>query len=139
MSFTTTVRQRSSPMLPLAGMVDILFLLLIFFMTISAFREYDQQIDVSLPATEVGETDDTPTQIVITITKDDEVYLGEKQYTHEQLEKTLGGLAESFPDESVFIRGDRASRLNTAVQVMDSAYKAGLHNVFIATAQPEVQ
>jgi len=133
-SFTATTRLRTGAALPMTAMVDILFLLLIFFMTISAFREHDQRIDVSLPPTETGRTGGSPTQIIISVTDRDEIFVGEKQYTPDQLRQTLTRLAAQFPDESVVIRGDRASRLETSVAIMDIAYASNLKNVFIATA-----
>lgn len=136
MSFVVPTRQRSAPILPLAGMIDVLFLLLIFFMTASVFREHDQHIEVSLPATEAGAVPKTATHIVITVTQDDAIYIGEKQYTPKQLGRTLKQLAAQFPDESVVIRGDRGSRLETAVGIMDIAYRANLTNVAIGTREP---
>lgn len=136
MSFTAGTRPRGAPVLPLAGMIDILFLLLIFFMTISAYREVDQQIDVSLPATESGDAERSPTQIVITITADDAIFMSDRRYDADELVATLAQLAAQFPEETVLIRGDSGSRLETAVAVMDAAYRANLSNVYLATAQP---
>lgn len=134
MSFTAGTRRRTESALPLAAMVDILFLLLIFFMTINAYREHDQRIDVSLPTTETGNIDASPTQIIVSVTDRNEIFIGETQYTPDELQQTLTRLAAQFPDESVVIRGDRASRLETSVTVMDIAYAASLKNVYIATA-----
>ena len=139
MSYATPTRARGGPVLPLAGMVDVLFLLLIFFMTTSVFREQDQQIAVSLPATDAGTDAPAATQIVITISKDDRIYIGEKYYSPEQLRRTLKQLAIQFPNESVVIRGDRGSRLGTAVAVMDIAHAANLTNVSIGTRQPATE
>ena len=136
MSFTASQRQRSGPVLPLAGMVDVLFLLLIFFMITSIFREFDKQIEVSLPATETGTTVESPMKVVITITKNDEIFIGDRQYDLDNLRQMLAKLAAAFPDESVVIRGDRGSRLGTAVNVMDIAYAANLNNVAIGSREP---
>ena len=139
MSFTAPTRERSGPMLSLAGMVDIMFLLLVFFMTTSVFREKDQLIDVALPAAEAGTSAASATRIVITITADDEIYIGEKRYTVAALRRTLRQLAAQFPEESVVIRGDRGSRLQTAVSVMDIVYGAHLTNVALGTNQPSTR
>jgi len=69
---------------------------------------------VSLPATESGRATDSPTQIVITITADDAIYMGDRRYEPDRLRRTLGQLAAQFPDETVVIRGDQGSRLATA-------------------------
>lgn len=125
------------PVLPIASMIDILFLMLIFFLTASAFREQDSQIDVSLPATESTRTlPSGRTQITITVQPDGEIYMGEQRYTIDELRGTLRQLAAQFPDESVLIRADRESRVGLAVRIMDLAYEANLRNVFLATSRP---
>ena len=135
MSFTAPTRDRVGPLLPLASMVDVLFLLLIFFMTASVFREQEKQIDVSLPGQETPSEGGSKTQIVITITADGVIHMGENTFDLGQLRATLTRLAQQFPNESVVIRGDRDSSLGLTVQVLDTARAAGLRNVFIATTK----
>ena len=133
MSFTAPTRPRSLPVLPLAAMIDVLFLLLIFFMTTSIFREQERMIDVSLPATESALPQAPQSPIVITVTRDGTIYLGDRPYDLDELRTTLDKLGRDFPDETVEIRGDGGSPLRRTIQVMDAAYAAGLHNVFLAT------
>jgi biopolymer transport protein ExbD len=131
MSFTTPSRQRAGPVLPLASMVDMLFLLLIFFMTASTFREQELQIDVALPAAETAEPGRAATQIIITITDDGRIHLGDRHFTLPELRQTLTRLAQTYPDEAVVIRGDQDSRLGIVTDVIDTAYAVGLRNVSI--------
>ncbi|MCX5660465.1 MAG: biopolymer transporter ExbD [Planctomycetota bacterium] len=117
--------------------VDVLFLILTFFITIAAYRDTDRQIDVSLQETQSAKASVGPaTQIVITVRSDGTLYMGERAHTMESLTATLHELAEQFPDESVLIRGDRKSDLGTVIRVMDLCYAAKLRNVFIATTKP---
>ncbi len=136
MSFVATKRVRTQPVLPLASMVDILFLMLIFFLTTSIYREQEAAIDVSLPSTEQARASASPTQIVISIKDDGTIYLGQQPHTLDSLRSTLVELATISPNESVVIRGDQNSRLGTIVQIMDIANAARLRNVFIATTKP---
>ena len=138
MSFATPDNKRSLPVLPLASMIDILFLLLTFFLTASAFRDIENRIDVSLPSTEATKV--TPiarTQITISITAAQEIYLGEQRVDEASLRSILFDLARQFPDESVLIRGDRESTMGLCIKVMDTAYAAGLKNVYLATTKPK--
>ena len=136
MSFTAELHLRSRPVLPLAPMVDVLFLLLIFFMTAAVFREQELQIDIALPTAETAHPGDTlANQIIINLTADDGIYLGSRQMTLPILTQTLAELAEDFPDEAVVIRGDQASSFGLAVRVMDAAQKAGMSNVSVATVR----
>ena len=136
MSFASPRRAPVLSVFPLASMIDIIFLVLVFFLTISSFREQERQIDVSLPATETAaDASRSRTQVVITVMADGQIFLGDQLHSLESLKTTLAQLQRQFPDESVVIRGDRSSRLGLAVQVMDAAYASGLRNVFLATSK----
>lgn len=141
MSFVAAKRERSGPVVPLASMVDILFLLLLFFLTTSIYREQEAAIDVSLPGAQQGQAQRSPNQIVISIQSDGTVFLGQREHSLDSLRSTLIDLARISPDESVVIRGDQNSRLGLIVKIMDIANAAKLRNVFIATTKPasEVQ
>lgn len=142
MSFASPTVQRVSPTLPLAAMVDILFLTLIFFMTASALREEEGLIDVSLPSTESPQPSGYETRIVVTVMEDGTIRMGDSAYTLQELRQTLVALAAQYPDETVVIRGDKDSRLGLTVKIMDIAYHdAKLRNVFLATTKnpPEVE
>ncbi len=137
MSFVSESRERVRPAIPLAAMVDILFLLLIFFMTASVFRDQELQLPVELPAAASADSGSgaAATQIVVTITDDDRVFLGEREMPISLLLPTFRELAAQFPDETVIVRGDQDSRFGLSVQVMDLAMQAGLRNVSVATVK----
>lgn len=133
MSFSDGSRNRVSPVFPLASMVDILFLLLIFFLTASVFRDQDRQIEVSLPQADSAQQSGTRTQIVITVNEQGSIYMGDVSYEAQALEQVLRQLASQFPDEAVVIRADENSQTGTAVRVLDMVYAAGMRNVYLAT------
>lgn len=133
MSFTAPTDERTGPVLPLAAMVDILFLLLIFFMTTSVFRESDQQIDVSLPPSQSGAVARSPTQIIITITEDDRIYIAGREHSLDELFRALTRLSQQALDDPVVIRADGSSRWNTGIRIMDMANSLGFRRVFVGT------
>ena len=135
MSFSDSSRNRVSPVFPLASMVDILFLLLIFFLTASVFRDQDRQIDVSLPPAESSTATASQTQIVITVTAEGRTFMGDKAYEPQALRQVLQQLASQFPDEAVVIRADQNSQTGSAIRVLDLVYASGLRNVYIATTK----
>ena len=138
MSFSTQSRERSAPVLPLAGMVDVLFLLLIFFMTASVFRDSEMSMDVSLPTSETAAAAVGPAQqIIITIGPDDTVYLGERAVPIDQLR---GVPRTARRGRSERLGGGPQRRktrgAGTMVRVMDLAQQAGLRETSIATIRP---
>jgi biopolymer transport protein ExbD len=136
MSFVAATRDRQGPAVPMAGMIDIMFLLLVFFMTAAVYREQEQQIDVSLPqATE--STGGDRSQIVVTIKADGTIFVAGAAYNMDTFGAKLKDVASQFPDEMVVIRGDKDCPLGLAVRVMDMIYAANLRNVYLATTKPQ--
>ncbi|MEM8739399.1 MAG: biopolymer transporter ExbD [Planctomycetota bacterium] len=137
MSFATQTRERSAPVLPLAGMVDVLFLLLIFFMTASVFRDAELAVDVSLPESNSAAAEVGPgTQVVITIDEADRVFLGERQVQLEELPAILEDLKGVIDRDSVVVRGDRAASYGVPFAVLDMVKFAGLGEVSLGTVRP---
>ena len=140
MSFAAESRERSRPALPLSAMVDILFLLLIFFMTASAFRERELQVPVQLaPSATADAGSSSATQIIITIDADDRIFLGPREHSLDSLRQTLVELSQVYPNETVIIRGDQDSSYGLAVRVMDLATLAGLTDVRLSAAGRSVE
>lgn len=134
MSFSQPSRQRLAPTLQLAGFVDILFLLLVFFLTASVFREQERQVPISLYEAESAElSSEAGTQLVVTTTDNGQVFLGPREVTLGELRAALTDLAERFPDESLVIRSDVESQVGLFARVTDIARSAGIADVQFAT------
>lgn len=140
MSFAAETRERIRPVLPLAGMVDVLFLLLIFFMTTSVFREQEFQIEVAPPS--ISSDRGTSNQVAYTITIDaeGEIYIGDRRYDLASLKQTLEELHATSPGEKINVRGDQDVLYGRVVKVFDIAHQAGFTSVSYAVKkdQPSV-
>ena len=136
MSFATQTRERSAPVLPLAGMVDVLFLLLIFFMTASVFRDAELAVEVALPDSQSAVSEVGPgTQVIITVDADDRVFLGEREVPLDQLPALLDDLATVVERDSVVVRGDQGASYGVPFAVLDMVKLAGLGDVSLATVR----
>ena len=137
MSFPTQSRERPAPVLPLAGMVDVLFLLLIFFMTASVFRDAELSMDVSLPTSETASAAVGPQdQVIVTVSPDNEIFLGERQVALEELPSLLTQLKSATAIDSLVVRADQQADWGIGVWIMDVAQQVGLDNVQAATIRP---
>jgi len=137
MSFAAESRERSRPVLPLAAMVDVLFLLLIFFMTASVFREAEAQIDIDVPEAQTAQPADTRTdQVTVNIKADNRVYLGERVVPVERLADELARLVDEAGVKAVVIRGDTGSAYGVFVKVTDQAKLAGIDDISVAALRP---
>lgn len=135
MSFTTPTRaQRRSA--PLAPIIDILFLLLIFFVTTSNFRAQEQQISVALPAAGSAEAAEaSENELVVNVEADGTILIGPSEYTPQELRQTLRELVRDYPNERVVIRGDKDAAHGHIVRVMDTVRAAGVRNIIIAAVK----
>lgn len=118
----------------LTPMIDVVFLLLIFFMVTTTFLDPERQIDIELPIAESGaEATDVPEEIVLTILEDGSVRSNGETLDQEALLFLLKRAAQNNPDTPVTIRGHRLARHERIVSVMDACGIAGLSNLAVGT------
>ena len=138
MGFAAESRERSRQVIPLAGMVDILFLLLIFFMSTYSMREQELMVDIGLPASESAEPETNEAQkVVVSFDEDGRVFLGERLVPIAELPGEMAKLAEINPDMPVILRGDRAAAYGLQMQIIDAANAAGLTDVRLSAVREE--
>ena len=118
-------------MLDLTPMINIFFLLFIFFLFTSSFI-FQPGIKVSLPkavTSEVVEQDN----VVLTITRDDKIYLEDREITQSELDSRLKMLNKD--KMGLLIKADSRAPLGRIVQVWDACRREGVSQVNIATNQ----
>ena len=136
------LRQTSSedePAVNLTPLIDVVFILLIFFMVSTTFQR-ESEIKVELPeaSSEPVEEKDDVLEIVIDI--EGHYFIGEQQVVNTELE-TLKIAIQKFLGEKtempVVIRADRNTPYEAVVRAMDATALLGLVQMSLATNQPE--
>jgi biopolymer transport protein ExbD len=124
-------KNRIQVQIPLTGLIDIVFLLLIYFLLTTNFM-VDEGIKIKLPQARASAPQ---TEEVITLYVDTEgrVYLGTREVSHEKLFDLLKEKIGNDDNRLVVVRADRAVILNKAVKVMDIAKAAGAGRLCLAT------
>lgn len=123
--------------LNLAPMIDVVFLLLIFFMVATTFAEKTKTLEVDLPTAESGETSSEPMEeVVVDLAKDGLIRIAGEIVDDERMREIFARAARANPDTPVQIRGDRASELQSVTSVMDACAGAGLGNIGIMAVDP---
>ena len=114
--------------LSLTPLIDIVFLLLIFFLVATRFADVDREMDVELPAaSEARPLIVQPKEIFINIDKDGNIFSGGEQYDLIRLERMLQQAKSANPvNQSVIIRADKRSELDSVVQVINACNRAGV-------------
>ena len=118
-------------MVDLTPLVNVFFLLLIFFIFTSSFI-FQPGIKVSLPKAVTSEVI-RQESIVLIITKDDKLYLNEREISRDELASNLKLLAkEKTP---LLIKADSQASLGRVVEVWDMCRNEGVLQINIATSK----
>jgi len=112
---------RALTSLSLTPLIDVVFLLLIFFLVATKFAEEDRQLDVQLPtANEARPLTQQPQQLHVGVTEDGHFFVEGRRLTFQELDETMARAVENNPvSQAVVIRADERVDLRHVVQVMD--------------------
>jgi biopolymer transport protein ExbD len=124
---------------PMAAMVDVIFLLLIFFVSTSVFYRLEAELDVTIPSsTEAAVSERTAGEIIINVKKDGTIIVHQRELSFEELTDILNQVSELYEGQTVIIRGDAETDHQDIIRVLDACSKANIWNVaFAALTQQE--
>ena len=118
-------------------MIDVVFLLLIFFMVTTTFIQLEKEMDIELPEAASGDSgSDVLKEIVINLYPGGGIKVEGKDYALDDLATLLRRAASINPDQEVLIRGDGKAVVNELVQVMDICQSSSIVNMSIAATDP---
>jgi len=123
------------PVINIAPVVDVLFLLLIFFMVSSTFIE-QPNIKLELPSTRHSEATKIE-RMVLTISRDGQLFLQDKPVEKKDLEKELRRVILDTGDEVLVLKADKWVPYGVVVDIMDDAKGAGFKRVIAPTIMDE--
>ena len=130
------VRRGALPSFQMTSMMDLIFLMLFFFVTTSVFSQWEYEIDISLPSAQSGKVPDRlPGEIIINISKDGRVSINQQDLTMDALKTRLDRLVQYFPGQPVVLRADKATSYEDLIKVIDTCRKADVWNFSMATSE----
>ena len=136
MKFSGSERRAKAPALALTSMLDVIFLLLCFFVTASVFSQWESEISISLPAASSSETPSRlPGEVILNVARDGSVTVNAKKLTLSDLGERLRKVADFYPGQPVVIRADRETSYDSLVKVHDTCRVAGVWNFSLATVE----
>ena len=121
------------PVLNLTAMVDVLFLLIIFFMVGTKFIESEHQIDLKLPQVKPGAAlSAAPEKKVINVFADGTITLDRKTVTLGELADCLTSARAGYKALGVLVRGDGSSSFQQIANVLAACKQAGVADLAIS-------
>ncbi len=116
--------------LNLTPMLDVVFIMLIFFIVTASFVK-EAGIDVSRPDAATAERKERG-NILVAITENDQIWVDRRQVDPRALRANIERLHAENPQGSVVIQADKDSKNGLLVQVMDAARLSGVTSVSLA-------
>ncbi|BAU58057.1 biopolymer transport protein ExbD/TolR [Halorhodospira halochloris] len=136
------LRRRSrndEPDINLTPLIDVVFLLLIFFMVTTTFV-HQTGLDITLPEADTERTDTPPDLLEISIDEGGEYYVAGEALVNRELDTLMRAIREALEDQEVsgvVIRADADAPHRALVRAMDGVGQLGISRVSIATIEPE--
>lgn len=128
-------QRRDEVELNITPLIDVVFLLLIFFMVSTTF-ERESEINITLPEASKDITEAKPDAIRIAIDADSNIYINDRALLNSQLTTIKQGLSDALKtlqDAPVIISADAGTSHQMVVKVMDAARQLGLVRITFAT------
>lgn len=123
--------------LSLTPLIDVVFLLLIFFLVTSEFEDEERRLDILLPsATSAVPMISKPREVVIDIDAKGDFYVGGKLQSIGDLQSILeSAVADNPTSQTVVIRSDRRATFQPVVSVMDVCNRTGVSDYSVTTQE----
>ncbi len=123
--------------LSLTPLIDVVFLLLIFFLVTTRFAQEDYELDVVLPAaSEAQPLIAEPKELFINIDQQGDYYVDGRVVTREEMEEILRQSVANNPvNQSVVIRADKRVQFDHVVTVMNLCNRTGIRDYSVTTQQ----
>ena len=125
-------KNSSIPNIQISPMIDMVFLLLIFFIMTTMFLTQVKTIPLQLPAADSA-TVQTTTDFVIAIKTDGSTWLGDKQMPLENILSEAKDNVQNNPQFGVIVRADEKTSYGTVIGVLDKLKQVGITRIGMAT------
>ena len=117
--------------LDLTPLVDVVFLLLIFFMVSTVFIDFKRQVDISLPSSKSSAPSEVLGPVMVELTIDRQVFLNGEKINFKEFESALSRISPS-KKKSAIIRADKNLPYGNVIKVMGMLQSAQILDIGIA-------
>lgn len=120
----------------LTPIIDVVFLLLIFFLVATKFSDLERDVRVLPPSSRSARpVTAIPQELVINVTSEGKLLIAGSEISTDDLDRLLAAAVARNPGQSVIIRGDKRAVLQAAVNVLDLCERHGIARTFLTTRQ----
>ena len=135
MAFEPGQRGQFASQINVTPLVDVMLVLLVIFMVTAPMIQ--QGVEVNVPRVKASALPGKEEQFVVSITRNQEVYLNDTRLGLDQLTEKLQAIAVARPDREVFVRADEEVPYGQVIKTMAAIKAAGIENVGMVTEMPQ--
>ncbi|MFI0348036.1 MAG: ExbD/TolR family protein [Chthoniobacterales bacterium] len=132
-------KKRRIPSITIVSLIDILAILLIFFIVTTTFRQPLSQLQINLPESKTKASASTALNkksVILQIKSAHKITLNDKPVTAETLNEAIKALQKEIPGCSITMQADKEAPFGTVVTILDTLQAAGIKNI-PAMTRPE--
>ena len=119
-------------------MMDVVFLLLCFFVTTSVFSQWECEVQLTLPTAKSATAPERmPGEIILNVAKDGSVTVNQHQLSPEDLATRLKRVVSIYPGQPVVIRADKDTPYENLMKVIDICRESDVWSFSLATKDVE--
>ena len=124
------IKQEESVKIDLTPMLDVIFIMLIFFIVTASFtRERSIDTDVQKSGNTSSVTDDKPKNILITINSNDELTIDNRRVDISAIRSLITQKIAENPNAEIFVKAHETSTVETYISVADAAREAKVYAI----------
>ena len=128
------------PQFQVTPMIDVVFLLLCFFITTAVFSQWEYEVDIVLPTATSGNLPDRlPGEVIVNVNRAGIITINSNVLTPDDLINRLSRLARLFPGQPIVVRADRETAYQHVVTVIDACRQAAIWNLSFATGDADAK
>lgn len=125
-------KKRRIPSITIVSLIDILAILLIFFIVTTTFRQKLSQLQINLPESASGgavAATSAKKNIILQVQSADHVTLDNKPVALDDLAEAIEEVQETYPDSKITMQADKDAPFGAVVKVLDALQSAGIKNI----------
>ncbi len=127
-------RDREDVGFQIAPMIDIVFILLLFFIVTSVFYRLEAEMNIMIPTADEAQVSPRvgAGEIIINVRSDGGIVVNQREMSLDELVELLKRLSDQYKGQPVIIRGDRKAYHERIMEILDACAKADIWNVSFA-------
>ena len=132
------LRARQKPDIQMSPLIDVIFLLLIFYAVTTQFVS-DERLKLKLPEAKTAEEagaslEQKPSEVKVAA--DGSIWIDDRIVSEAELEARIRQLVERAPDEGIILKGDKGADYGVVVHVLDVARSVGAKAIQMSAERP---